>query len=123
VDPGEPRDDLIAPHPDWSDVALPRLRTTIPEVDPEIIEEWKYMGTPVWSRDGILCAGSIFKHKVKPGFLHGASLSDPAGRFNGGLAGAQRRALEHSEGDHRDDGALKTLVRAAVSHNQAGREK
>ena len=123
MNPSEEIDDLIAQNPDWRGATLAKLRETILEVDPEIIEEWKYMGAPVWSLDGILCVGNIFKNKVKLGFMYGAALSDPDGLFNGELAGNQRRAIELSEGDCVDEGSLKTLGRAAVSHNQAKKKK
>jgi len=123
MNPGEEIDNLIAQHPDWRGGTLAELRKTILEVDPEIIEEWKYMGAPVWSLDGILCVGNIFKNKVKLGFMYGAALSDSDGLFNGELAGNQRRAIELYEGDHVEEGPLKTLVRAAISYNQAKRKK
>ena len=123
MNPSEEIDDLIAQNPDWRGATLAELRKTILEVDPEIIEEWKYMGAPVWSLDGILCVGNIFKNKVKLGFMYGAALSDSDGLFNGELAGNQRRAIELYEGDHVEEGPLKTLVRAAISYNQAKRKK
>jgi len=123
MNPSEEIDNLIAQHPDWRGATLAKLRKSILEVDPEIIEEWKYMGAPVWSLDGILCVGNIFKNKVKLGFMYGASLSDPDKLFNGELAGNQRRAIELYQGDHVEEGSLKTLVRAAISHNQAKRKK
>jgi len=123
MNPREEIDNLIAQHQDWRGATLAKLRKTILEVDPEIIEEWKYMGAPVWSLDGILCVGNIFKNKVKLGFMYGAALSDPDNLFNGELAGNQRRAIELYEGDHVEEGPLKTLVRAAISYNQAKRKK
>jgi hypothetical protein len=123
MDPSEEIDELIARNQDWRGAALAKLRKTILEVDPEIIEEWKYMGAPVWSLNGILCVGNIFKNKVKLGFMHGAALSDPDKLFNGELAGNQRRAIELYEGDHVDAGSLKALVRAAISYNQARGKK
>ncbi len=123
MNPREEIDNLIAQHPDWRGATLAELRRIILEVDPEIIEEWKYMGAPVWSLNGILCVGNIFKNKVKLGFMHGAALSDPDNLFNGELAGNQRRALELSEGNGVEEGPLKTLVRAAISYNQAKRKK
>ena len=77
MNPSEEIDNLIAQHPDWRGATLAKLRKTILEVDPEIIEEWKYMGSPVWSLNGIICVGNIFKDKVKLGFMDGAALSDP----------------------------------------------
>jgi hypothetical protein len=123
VNPSEEIDNLIAQNQDWRGATLAKLRKTILEVDPEIIEEWKYMGAPVWSLNGILCVGNIFKNKVKLGFMYGAALSDPDGLFNGELAGNQRRAVEVYEGDHIEEGSLKTLVRAAISYNQAKGKK
>lgn len=102
---------------------LAELRKTILEVDSDIIEEWKYMGAPVWSLDGTLIVGNIFKDKVKLGFMHGASLSDPDGLFNGELAGNQRRAIELHEGESVDKESLKTLVRAAIDRNRAKSKK
>jgi len=123
VNPSEEIDKLIARHPDWRGATLAMLRKTILEVDPAIIEEWKYMGAPVWSLDGILCVGNIFKNKVKLGFMYGASLSDPDRLFNDELAGNQRRAILFYEGDEVQESSLKTLVRAAIDHNQARRKK
>jgi hypothetical protein len=123
MDPCEEIDDLIARNPDWRGATLAELRRIILEVDPGIIEEWKYMGAPVWSLDGIICVGNIFKDKVKLGFMYGAALSDPDGLFNGELAGNQRRAIEIHEGDHVDEEPLKTLVRAAIDHNGSKRKK
>jgi hypothetical protein len=123
MNPSEEIDNLIAQNPDWRGATLAKLRRTILEVDPEIIEEWKYMGAPVWSLDGIICVGNIFKNKVKLGFMYGAALPDPDNLFNGELAGNQRRAIELHEGGHIEEGSLKTLVRAAISHNQAKGKK
>lgn len=123
MNPGEEIDSLIAKNPDWRGATLAKLRRTILEVDPEIAEEWKYMGAPVWSLNGILCVGNIFKDKVKLGFMNGAALSDPDNLFNAELAGNQRRAIELHEGDHIDEGSLKTLVRAAISYNQSRGKK
>ena len=123
MNPGEEIDSLIAKNPDWRGATLAKLRRTILEVDPEIAEEWKYMGAPVWSLNGILCVGNIFKDKVKLGFMNGAALSDPDKLFNAELAGNQRRAIELHEGDHIDEGSLKTLVRAAISYNQSRGKK
>jgi hypothetical protein len=123
MNPSEEIDNLIAQNQDWRGATLAKLRKTIIEVDSEIIEEWKYMGAPVWSLNGIICVGNIFKNKVKLGFMYGAALSDPDGLFNGELAGNQRRAIELYEGDHIEEGSLKTLVRAAISYNQAKGKK
>lgn len=123
MNPGEQIDNLIAQTPDWRGATLAKLRKTILEVDPGIIEEWKYMGSPVWSLDGIICVGNIFKDKVKLGFIDGAALNDPDRIFNAELAGNKRRAIELHEGDHIEENALKALVRAAISYNQAKRKK
>jgi hypothetical protein len=119
MDPSEVIDDLIAQHQDWRGATLAELRRTILEVDPEILEEWKWMGSPVWELDGIICVGNIFKNKVQLVFMNGAALSDPDHVFNAGLEGNQRRSVDVFEGDHAEEGPLKTLVRAAISYNQA----
>jgi hypothetical protein len=119
MDPGEEIDNLIAQNQDWRGATLAMLRKTILEVDPEIVEEWKWMGSPVWSLNGIICVGNIFKNKVKLVFMYGAALSDPDNLFNADLVGNQRRAIEVHEGDHVEEGPLKALVRAAINHNQA----
>ena len=119
MNPSEHIENLIAQNPDWRGATLAELRRIILEVDPEIVEEWKYMGAPVWSLGGILCVGNIFKKKVKLGFMHGAALDDPEKLFNGELAGNQRRAVEFSEGDRIAEGPLKDLIRAAITYNQA----
>jgi hypothetical protein len=123
MNPSEEIDNLIAQNQDWRGATLAKLRRTILEVDPGIIEEWKYMGSPVWSLDGMLCVGNIFKNKVKLVFADGAALSDPDKLFNADLVGNQRRAVEFYESDHLDERSLKTLVRAAISYNQAKRKK
>ena len=123
MNPREEIDNLIAQHTDWRGAMLAKLRTTILEVDPEIVEEWKWMGSPVWELNGIICVGNIFKNKVKLVFMHGAALSDPDGLFSAELAGNQRRAIDVFEGDHLQEGSLKTLVRAAITYNQARGKK
>ena len=123
MNPSEEIDNLIAQNQDWRGATLAKLRKTILEVDPEIIEEWKWMGSPVWSLNGIICVGNIFKNKVKLVFMDGAALSDPDKLFNAGLAGNKRRAIDVYEGDHIEEGSLKTLVRAAISYNQAKGKK
>lgn len=115
-------DQLIARTDDWRGQALAALRKLILEADPQIVEEWKWMGSPVWSRDGIIAVGNPHKGKVKLTFDHGARLPDPDGLFNAGLEGNQRRAIDLFEGDQIDEPALKALVRAAVAYNQ-GRRK
>jgi hypothetical protein len=121
--PGEEIDNLIAQNQDWRGAMLTKLRKTILEVDPEIVEEWKYMGAPVWSLNGIICVGNIFKDKVKLVFMDGASLNDPDKLFNAELAGNKRRAIDVYEGDNIEEGSLKTLVRAAISYNWAKGKK
>lgn len=119
MNPSEEIDSLIAASPDWRGATLANLRRIILEVDPEIIEEWKWMGSPVWSLDGIICVGNIFKNRVKLVFQEGASLSDPDKLFNAGLAGKKWRAIDISEGECIDESSLKILVRAAIDYNQA----
>jgi len=123
MNPSEQIDAYIAQNADWRGEMLARLRKAILEVDPEIVEEWKYMGSPVWSLGGILCVGNIFKDKVKLVFMDGAALSDPEGLFNCELAGSKRRGIELNEGDQIDEDSLKNLIRAAISFNQAKRKK
>ena len=123
MNPSEEIDNLIAQNQDWRGATLAKLRKTILEVDPEIIEEWKWMGSPVWSLNGIICVGNIFKNKVKLVFMYGAALSDPDTLFNAELAGNQRRAIDVYEGDHLEEDSLKTLVRAAIGYNQAKGKK
>jgi len=123
MNPSEEIDNLIAQNQDWRGATLAKLRGTILEVDPEIIGEWKWMGSPVWSLNGIICVGNIFKNKVQLVFMNGAALSDPDRLFNAGLEGNKRRAIDVNEGDHIEEGSLKTLVRAAISYNQAKKKK
>jgi hypothetical protein len=123
MNPGEEIDNLIAQNRDWRGATLAKLRTTILEVDPGIVEEWKYMGAPVWSLNGIICVGNIFKDKVKLVFMDGAALNDPDKFFNAELVGNKRRAIDFYEGNHIEEGSLKTLVRAAISYNQAKGKK
>ena len=123
MNPSEEIDNLIAQNQDWRGATLAKLRKTILEADPEIIEEWKWMGSPVWELNGILCVGNIFKKRVKLVFNDGAALSDPDRLFNAGLTGNKWRAIDVSEGDHIEEGALKALVRAAISFNQAKGQK
>lgn len=116
-------DDLIAQHDDWRGAALAEARAAILAVDPDIVETWKWMGSPVWERDGILIVGNIFKAKVKLGFMYGASLDDPKGLFNGELGGNQRRSYELYEGDVIDIDGLQDLVRAAIAHNEERKKR
>ena len=121
--PSEEIDNLIATHPDWRGAALAKLRTSILDVDPGIIEEWKWMGAPVWELGGILVVGNIFKTKVKLGFMYGALIDDPDQLFNGELGGNQRRSVELAEGDEVDETALQNLIRSAIAYNQAKPKK
>lgn len=102
---------------DWRGATLARIRALIREADPEVVEEWKWRGVPVWSHDGIICTGETYKALVKMTFAKGASLDDPAGLFNASLDGSTRRAIDLREGDRLDEAALRTLIRAAVALN------
>ena len=102
---------------DWRGAMLSRLRALIQAADPEVVEEWKWMGTPVWSHDGIICTGETYKSVVKATFAKGAFLADPSGLFNASLEGSVRRAIDFREGDKLDEVALKALFRAAVDLN------
>ena len=104
---------------DWRGELLSQIRALIKEVDPEVVEEWKWRGTPVWSHEGILCTGETYKDKVKMTFAQGAALKDPAGLFNSSLEGNVRRAIDFHEGDELDEKALRALIRAAVGYNDA----
>jgi hypothetical protein len=108
---------------DWRGNRLAKVREIIHEADPEIVEEWKWMGSPTWSHDGIIAVGNAHKDKVKLTFSHGASLSDPDRLFNAGLGGNQWRAIDLFEGDKLNERALKNLVRAAVDYNQIGSKR
>lgn len=109
----------IAELADWRGATLARVRQWIHEADPEVMEEWKWMGTPVWSNAGIICTGEHYKKVVKLTFHKGASLSDPAGLFNASLEGNARRAIDIPEGGTLDEAAFKALVRAAIELNQS----
>ena len=102
---------------DWRGETLARVRALIKQADPDVIEEWKWRGVPVWEHAGIICTGETYKAVVKLTFAHGASLADPSGLFNSSLAGNMRRAIDISQGDKINERALKTLVRAAVDYN------
>ena len=102
---------------DWRGKTLAKVRKLIHEADPEIVEEWKWMGTPIWSHSGIVCTGETYKDKVKLTFAKGASLPDPSGLFNSSLDGNVRRAFDIFEDDTVNEGALKDLIRAAVALN------
>jgi hypothetical protein len=123
MNPSEHIDQLIAGLTDWRGKTLASVRKTFLEADSEIIEEWKWMGSPVWSRDGIIAVGNAHKDKVKLTFSHGASLPDPDKLFNNGFGGKVWRAIDLFEGDEINEGALKELVRAAVDYNQAKSKK
>ena len=104
---------------DWRGETLARIRTLIKKTDPEVIEEWKWRGVPVWSHAGIICTGETYKNAVKMTFAKGAALEDPSGLFNSSLEGGVRRAIDFHEGDKIDGKALKALIRAAVALNTA----
>ena len=104
---------------DWRGKMLSRLRTLVKEADPEVVEEWKWRGVPVWSHDGLICTGETYKNVVKMTFAKGAALKDPSRLFNSSLDGNTRRAIDFREGEKLDDEALKTLVRAAVALNKS----
>ena len=113
----------IAELGDWRGKTLSRMRRLIQETDPEVVEEWKFMGTPVWSHDGIVCTGESYKKVVKLTFAKGASLKDPAGLFNSSLDAKVRRAIDIHEGEEVDEAAFKALVRQAVEFNRSGKLK
>ncbi|MET0271967.1 MAG: DUF1801 domain-containing protein [Phenylobacterium sp.] len=121
--PSEQIDQLIARTADWRGERLAALRKIILAADPQIVEEWKWMGSPVWERDGIIAVGDPHKGKVKLTFAYGARLPDPAKLFNAGLEGNQRRAIDLFEGDEIDERALTDLVRAAIAFNQGKSKK
>ncbi len=104
---------------DWRGKMLSRLRDLVKEADPEVVEEWKWRGVPVWSHDGLICTGETYKNVVKMTFAKGAALKDPSGIFNSSLEGNTRRAIDFHEGEKVDEEALKTLVRAAVTLNKS----
>jgi hypothetical protein len=104
---------------DWRGKMLSRIRTLIQEADPDVVEEWKWRGVPVWYHDGMICTGETHKSVVKMTFAKGAELADPSRLFNSSLDGNVRRAIDFFEGDKIDEKALKTLIRAAVSLNQS----
>ena len=111
----------IADLGDWRGKTLARMRALIRDADPEVVEEWKWMGTPVWSHDGIICTGESYKSVVKLTFAKGASLKDPAHLFNSSLDGNTRRAIDIHEGEEVDEAAFKALVRSAVAFNGSGK--
>jgi hypothetical protein len=124
---GQPASELISKRiaelGDWRGETLSRMRKLIKEADPDVIEEWKWMGTPVWSHDGIICTGETYKKVVKLTFAKGASLKDPARLFNSSLEGNVRRAIDIPEGEEVNASAFKVLIRQAVALNSSGKSK
>lgn len=112
-------DERIEELGDWRGATLARIRALIKAAAPEVVEEWKWRGVPVWYRDGMICTGETYQSVVKMTFAKGAALPDPARLFNSSLEGNTRRAIDFKEGDKIDEKALKTLIRAAVTLNQA----
>ncbi len=123
MNPSERIDRLIAGITDWRGKTFAGIRSSILAADREIVEEWKWMGSPVWSRDGIIAVANAHKGKVKLTFAYGAKLQDPDKLFNAGLEGNQRRAIDFFEGDKINKRALKNLVRAAVDYNRTKKKK
>src|ERR1700741_4066889 len=125
--PSQPASELISMRivelGDWRGETLARMRKLIKEADPDVLEEWKWMGTPVWSHDGIICTGESYKSVVKLTFAKGASLKDPARLFNSSLDGNVRRAIDIREGEEVDASAFKALIRQAVTLNTSGKSK
>ena len=117
--PSELIDARIEELGDWRGELLGRLRALVKEADPDVVEEWKWRGVPVWSHDGLICTGETYKNVVKMTFAKGASLEDPSGLFNASLEGNTRRAIDFHEGDEIDEKAFTALIRAAVSLNQS----
>jgi len=116
-------DDRIKQLGDWRGKTLARVCDIVHEADPEIVEEWKWMGTPVWSHSGIVCTGETYKNAVKMTFAKGAALKDPSGLFNSSLDRNVRRAIDIHEGEKIDEAALKDLIRAAVALNLTAKSK
>ena len=123
MNPSERIDQLIAGITDWRGKTFARVRTCILGADRDIIEEWKWMGSPVWYRDGMIAVANAHKGKVKLTFLHGAKLPDPDKLFNAGLEGNARRAIDFLEGDKINEPALRNLIRAAIDYNQGRLKK
>ena len=123
MNPSQRIDRMIAELTDWRGKTFASMRKSILAADREIIEEWKWMGSPVWSRDGMIAVANAHKGKVKLTFAHGARLADPDKLFNAGLDGNMRRAIDFLEGDKIDERALKNLVRAAIDYNQTKLKK
>ena len=124
---GQPASELISKRiaelGDWRGETLSRVRKLIEQADPDVLEEWKWMGTPVWSHDGIICTGESYKNVVKLTFAKGASLKDPARLFNASLDGNTRRAIDIHEGEEVDESAFTALIRQAVALNSSGKSK
>jgi hypothetical protein len=124
---GQPASELISQRiaelGDWRGKTLGRMRKLIKQADPDVVEEWKWMGTPVWSHDGIICTGESYKQVVKLTFAKGASLKDPARLFNSSLEGNTRRAIDIHEGEEIDESAFKALIREAIALNSSGKAK
>jgi len=124
---GQPASELISKRiaelGDWRGKTLSKIRKLIKQADPDVVEELKWMGTPVWSHDGIICTGESYKIVVKLTFARGASLKDPARLFNSSLEGNTRRAIDIREGEEVDESAFKALVRQAVALNNSGKSK
>jgi len=123
MNPSERIDQMIAELTDWRGKTFASVRKSILEADKEIVEEWKWMGSPVWYRDGIIAVANAHKGKVKLTFAYGAKISDPDKLFNAGLEGNARRAIDFFEGDKINERALKNLVRAAIDYNQTKLKK
>ena len=123
MDASEQIDKLIAGIADWRGDTLASVRKTILAADKEIVEEWKWMGSPVWSRDGIVAVGNAHKGKVKLTFMYGAKFVDPDKLFNAGFEGNERRAIDFFEGDKVNVSALKNLIRAAIEYNKTKKSK
>src|SRR5213596_1675576 len=119
--PSQLIDARIKELPDWRGEMLSRLRGLVKEADPDVVEEWKWRGVPVWEHDGIICTGETYKNVVKVTFAKGAALDDPAGLFNSSLDGNTRRAIDFHEGDEVDEEALKALILAAMALNGSKR--
>lgn len=123
MNPSERIDELIAGLTDWRGKIFAELRAAILEADPDIVEEWKWMGSPVWYCDGMIAVANAHKGKVKITFLHGANVPDPDKLFNAGLEGNARRAIDFFDGDKMNKRALKNLVRAAIAYNRTALKK
>jgi hypothetical protein len=123
MNPSERIDQMIAELTDWRGKTFASMRKSILAADREIVEEWKWMGSPVWSRDGMIAVANAHKGKVKLTFMHGAQLADPDKLFNAGLEGNARRAIDFLEGDKINEHALTALVRAAIEYNQTKLKK